>query len=88
MAKVHPTAVVDSAARLGDDVEIGPYCIVGPRGDAFGARTVLRAHVNIEGLTQLGADWPLCTRSPAWAVRRSMPATTATRPGSWLAHAP
>ena len=28
--RIHPTAVVDSAAELGDDVEIGPYCVIGP----------------------------------------------------------
>jgi UDP-N-acetylglucosamine acyltransferase len=55
MAKVHATAVVDTAARLGEGVEIGPYCIVGP-GVTLGARTRLLSHVNIEGLTELGED--------------------------------
>jgi UDP-N-acetylglucosamine acyltransferase len=30
MARVHPTALVDSGAELESDVEIGPYSIVGP----------------------------------------------------------
>ncbi|HXQ10331.1 MAG TPA: acyl-ACP--UDP-N-acetylglucosamine O-acyltransferase [Caulobacteraceae bacterium] len=55
MAKVHATAVVDAAARLGEGVEIGPYCIVGPRV-TLGARTRLLSHVNIEGLTEIGED--------------------------------
>jgi UDP-N-acetylglucosamine acyltransferase len=55
MARVHATAVVDAAARLGDDVEIGPYCTVGPRV-TLGARTRLLSHVNIEGTTEIGED--------------------------------
>ncbi|MBN8529488.1 MAG: acyl-ACP--UDP-N-acetylglucosamine O-acyltransferase [Caulobacterales bacterium] len=30
MSRIHPTAVVDGSARLAEDVEIGPWCIVGP----------------------------------------------------------
>jgi UDP-N-acetylglucosamine acyltransferase len=63
MAKVHATAVVDPAARLGEGVEIGPYCIVGP-GVMLGARTRLLSHVNVEGLTEIGEDCvihPFCS---------------------------
>jgi UDP-N-acetylglucosamine acyltransferase len=55
MAKIHPAASVDKGAQLGDDVEIGPYCIIGP-DVKLGARTRLQSHVNIEGLTQIGED--------------------------------
>jgi len=55
MAKVHPTAVVAPAARLGADVDIGPYCVVGS-GAVIGDRTRLVSHVAVEGVTQLGAD--------------------------------
>ncbi len=63
MARIHPTAVVDPGARLGDDVEIGPYCIIGPTV-VLGARTRLQSHVNIEGLTEIGEDCvihPFCS---------------------------
>ncbi len=30
MSSIHPTAIVAPEARLGRDVVIGPYCIVGP----------------------------------------------------------
>ena len=30
MARIHPTALVDAGARLADDVEVGPYSVVGP----------------------------------------------------------
>lgn len=52
---VHPTAIVDTSAELADDVEIGPYCIVGPNV-TLGARTRLVAHVFIERETSLGED--------------------------------
>lgn len=29
--KAHPTAVIDPAARLAEDVDVGPFCVVGPR---------------------------------------------------------
>ena len=29
---IHPTAVIDPGARLGDGVEVGAYSIVGPDG--------------------------------------------------------
>jgi UDP-N-acetylglucosamine acyltransferase len=51
----HATAVVDPKARLAEDVEIGPYCIVGP-GARLGARVRLASHVVIEGLTEIGDD--------------------------------
>ncbi len=55
MGKIHPLASVDKGAQLGEDVEIGPYCIVGPQVK-LGARTRLQSHVNIEGLTEIGED--------------------------------
>ncbi|MBU3973249.1 MAG: acyl-[acyl-carrier-protein]--UDP-N-acetylglucosamine O-acyltransferase, partial [Alphaproteobacteria bacterium] len=30
MSRIHPTALVDGGARLGEGVEIGPWCVVGP----------------------------------------------------------
>jgi UDP-N-acetylglucosamine acyltransferase len=50
---IHPTAVVDAAAELGADVEIGPLCYVGP-GVRLGDRTRLHHHASVEGNTWLG----------------------------------
>ncbi len=55
MARVHATAIVDPGAQLDDDVEIGPYCTVGPNV-VIGARTRLISHVNVEGRTSIGED--------------------------------
>jgi len=52
---VHPTAIVDSAARIAETAEIGPYCIVGAEVE-IGAGTRLMAHVYLEGPTWIGAD--------------------------------
>lgn len=53
--KIHPTALVDPAARLGEDVEIGPYACVGSEVE-IGARSVVQAHVVLEGAVRLGTD--------------------------------
>lgn len=60
---VHPTAIIDPAARVHPDAEIGPYCIVGPEVE-IGARTRLMAHVYMEGPTRVGEDnlfFPYCS---------------------------
>ena len=61
--KVHPTAVVDSQARIADGCEIGPYCVVGPDVE-IGERCQLLSHVAIEGPTKIGSDnkfFPFCS---------------------------
>jgi UDP-N-acetylglucosamine acyltransferase len=53
--KIHPTAVIDPQATLGEDVEVGPYCVIdGPV--KVGARTRLVAHVTLLGDTTLGVE--------------------------------
>jgi UDP-N-acetylglucosamine acyltransferase len=53
--RIHPTAIVDGGAELADDVEVGPYCMVGP-AVRLGARTRLLGHVVVEGPTTIGED--------------------------------
>ena len=54
MATIHPTALVDAGAKLADDVDVGPYSIIG--GDvSVGAGTRIGPHVVITGRTTLGA---------------------------------
>jgi UDP-N-acetylglucosamine acyltransferase len=54
MTQIHPTAIVDPAAQLGQDVEIGAFCTVGPKVQ-LGDGVQLVSHVVIEGATQIGA---------------------------------
>lgn len=53
--KIHPTAIVDSRAQIGVDVEIGPFCVVGANVQ-IGDRTRLYQQVTVDGFTQLGSD--------------------------------
>ena len=52
---VHATALVDSAASIHPDANVGPFCIIGPEVQ-IGARTRLTAHVFCEGPTWIGED--------------------------------
>lgn len=53
-SNIHPTAIIDSKAQLGADVEIGPYCVIGPDVQ-LGDKTRLISHVVIDGRTTIGA---------------------------------
>jgi len=53
MANIHATAVVDPSAKLGANVEIGPFCIVGADAE-IGAGVVVRSHSVIERRSVLG----------------------------------
>ena len=55
MANVHPTALVDSAAHLGADVTIGPFCVIGP-DVALGDRVEIHSHVVVIGNTNVGEN--------------------------------
>ncbi len=52
---IDPRAVVDREARIGEDVTIAPFCVIGP-GVQIGDRCRLGASVVIEGPTVLGPD--------------------------------
>jgi UDP-N-acetylglucosamine acyltransferase len=52
---IHPTAIVDPAAVIADDADIGPFCVINA-SVTVGARTKLMAHVFVEGSTVIGAD--------------------------------
>jgi len=52
---IHPTAIVDPAARIGPGVVIGPYCVV-EAGVEIGAGTRLGPHVVVYSGTVLGRD--------------------------------
>ena len=49
------TACIDPRADIADDVEIGPYCVIGP-DVTIGRGTRLIAHAFIDGITTLGED--------------------------------
>ncbi len=58
MADVHPTAVVDSGAELGD-VTVGPFAVVGPHvrlhdGVTVGPHSVIEEHTEVGARTEIG----------------------------------
>jgi len=52
--KIHSTAIIDAAAQLGADVEIGAYSLIGA-GAVIGEKCKLQTHVVIEGSVRMGA---------------------------------
>ncbi len=53
--EIHNTAIVDKAASIGEDVSIGPFCIIGS-GVKIGRGTKLMSNVIVEGRTEIGED--------------------------------
>jgi len=53
MTNIHPTAMVSDGARIADDVEIGPYSLIGPHV-SLGRGGKIASHVVIEGHTAAG----------------------------------
>jgi UDP-N-acetylglucosamine acyltransferase len=54
MSTIHPTAIVEPGAKLGEDVRIWPYCIIGANVE-LGDGVELIAHVVLGGHTRIGA---------------------------------
>ncbi len=52
---IHQTAIVYPGAKLADDVEVGPYSIIGEHVE-IGAGTVIGPHVVITGHTRIGRN--------------------------------
>ncbi|HSX61245.1 MAG TPA: acyl-ACP--UDP-N-acetylglucosamine O-acyltransferase [Tahibacter sp.] len=52
---IHPTAVIDPAARLGTNVSVGAYTVIGA-GVEIGDDTWIGPHVVIEGPTRIGRE--------------------------------
>src|ERR1700743_2898198 len=53
MPKISPLSLVDPAACLADDVEVGPFCTIGPEV-TLGAGCRLISHVALMGNTTIG----------------------------------
>jgi UDP-N-acetylglucosamine acyltransferase len=51
--EVHPSAIVDRGARLGDGVTIGAYSVIGPHAE-IGDGTWIGAHVVLDGHIRIG----------------------------------
>ena len=52
---IHKTAIIDSNAKISENVKIGPYSVIGPDVE-IGEGTVVQSHVNITGKTIIGIN--------------------------------
>jgi UDP-N-acetylglucosamine acyltransferase len=55
MSEIHPTAIVDAAARLGKGVSVGPYSVIGPKVEV-GEGSWIGAHVVLDGRLKIGRN--------------------------------
>ncbi|MFB9068736.1 acyl-ACP--UDP-N-acetylglucosamine O-acyltransferase [Pseudofulvimonas gallinarii] len=54
-SRIHPTAIIDPAARLGVDVSVGAYTVIGADVE-IGDGCVIGSHVSILGPTRIGRN--------------------------------
>jgi UDP-N-acetylglucosamine acyltransferase len=81
---LHPTAIVHPAAEIGKGVEVGPFCVIGEHV-SIGARSVLQAHVVLNGWTEIGEDcllYPFSTVGAASQDRKYQGERAFTRVGN------
>ena len=50
---IHHTAIIDKKSKISENVEIGPYCVIGPDVE-IETNTKLHSHVSIKGNTKIG----------------------------------
>ncbi len=49
----HKLSIIDSKAKIGNNVKIGPYCVIGPNVEIHD-NTIIQSHVSISGKTIIG----------------------------------
>lgn len=62
-SNIHPSAIINPKAKIGNGVKIGPFSIIGPNV-VIGDNTEIFSHVVIEGNTTIGTDckiYPFCS---------------------------
>jgi len=55
MSIIHPTAIIEDGAKIGENVTIGPYSFIG-KDVTIGDGTTISSHVRIEGITTIGKE--------------------------------
>jgi len=55
MSQIHPTAIVEDGANIGENVSIGAYSVI-KAGVTIGSGTKIGSHTLIEGNTTIGED--------------------------------
>ena len=52
---IHSTAIIDKKSKISENVEVGPYCVIGPNVE-IGSNSRLHSHVSIKGNTKIGKN--------------------------------
>ncbi len=52
---IHHTAIIDKNSKISENVEIGPYCVIGPDVE-IESYSKLHSHVSIKGTTKIGKN--------------------------------
>ena len=55
MPNIHPSAVIEEGARLGEDCKVGPFSVIGSEV-VLGDRVELKSHVVVTGNTKIGEE--------------------------------
>ncbi len=55
MTRIHPTAIIEDGATLGENVAVGPYCIVGSEVELEDGVTLV-SHATVAGRTRVGRN--------------------------------
>ncbi len=53
--KIHPSAIIDEGAKIGQNVEIGAFSVIGTNVE-IGDGTIIKSHCVIEGFTKIGKN--------------------------------
>lgn len=62
MTRIHPTAIVDPKAELGEDVWVGPYAIINPEVK-IGRKTKIGSSVLLDSGTIIGENCEVCHKA-------------------------
>ncbi|HAY39770.1 MAG TPA: acyl-[acyl-carrier-protein]--UDP-N-acetylglucosamine O-acyltransferase [Desulfobacteraceae bacterium] len=68
---IHPTAIIDSKADIGSNVEVGPYSIIGANVH-IGSGTVVGPHVVIQPHVEIGPDCHIFQYASIGAVPQAL----------------
>ncbi|NQV43838.1 MAG: acyl-ACP--UDP-N-acetylglucosamine O-acyltransferase [Rhodospirillales bacterium] len=55
MSNIHPTAIVEDGAKIGESVTIGPYCMIGSQVELHDGVELI-SHAVVSGITTVGAN--------------------------------
>lgn len=71
MSLIHPSAVIDDGAILGDNVSVGPFAYIGSKV-SIGDNTTVASHAVIEGRTTIGKNNRIFSHSAVGTIPQDL----------------